>query len=452
MKGIVKRPGVPPLPEGFLESLAPLLLEEAQGFLQSYEKPYVRGLRLNPLKAPENPFVQYVSGVLQPVPWEKQGYYLEQESLAGAHPLHDAGAYYIQEPSAMAAVSVLDPKPGETILDLCAAPGGKSTQIAGRLGGKGLLVSNEPVYSRAQILSGNLERMGVTNALVTSELPERLAGRWPGMFDRILVDAPCSGEGMFRRHPETREAWTCQSPGGCASRQRDILRSAARMLKAGGFLCYSTCTFNSVENEGVVEGFLEEHADFAPVPFSLFTPEENRALQGYMHLFPHKVLGEGHFVALFQKKEEAQKERALEYKPFLGVDKVSGKAYEAFCAALGEKSFEATGMFGGQLVCAQDLPDISGLKVLRAGVHLGRAKGDIFVPDHAFAMAMKPPYEVKTFPLSLKEAGAYLHGEALPAPDDLLGWVLPTFAGMALGWGKASGGFVKNHYPKGLRK
>ena len=439
------------LPQGFAESLAPLLMEEMQDFLQSYEKPFQRGLRQNPAKVPEGGLPSWVDGLLAGVPWEREGLYITPDSAAGAHPLHEAGAYYLQEPSAMAAAAALHPLPGEWVLDLCAAPGGKSTQIAARMKGEGLLVSNEPVASRAQVLSGNLERMGVKHALVTCETPERLHHKWPGCFDRVLVDAPCSGEGMFRRHPETRLEWTQQTPLGCARRQAEILRHGAGMVRAGGVLCYSTCTFNIIENEGVVEHFLKEHPEFCLVPFAL-SPEMGTE-SGMLHLFPHRVAGEGHFVALMKKCGEAGENRAVRMNVLPAPDKASADAYHAFCRdILGGPEPEIAGLFAGRLVSSPMLPDISGLKVLRAGLHLGEARGRHFVPDHAWAMGMARPYPCPVFSVTKEEGMAYLRGETLPAPAGMKGWALPAFAGLALGWGKVSDGIMKNHYPKGLRR
>ncbi|MBO5502679.1 MAG: RsmB/NOP family class I SAM-dependent RNA methyltransferase, partial [Clostridia bacterium] len=222
-----------PLPIAFVRRIQEQLGPDAAAYFAAMEEPWHRGLRLNPMKPlpADHPLH---SDLLEPVPWHDGGWYLHNDSTLGAHPLHEAGAYYIQEPSAMTAVSVLNPQPGERVLDLCAAPGGKSTQIAGMLAGEGLLVCNEPVPSRAKILSRNIERMGIRNALVVSADPDQLCAKWQNCFDAILVDAPCSGEGMFRRHPETRLEWDEQSPAGCAARQTRILNAAVQMLKPGG--------------------------------------------------------------------------------------------------------------------------------------------------------------------------------------------------------------------------
>ena len=440
----------PPLPKEFVESLASLLKEETQDFLQSYDFPWLRGLRQSPRKVPEGGLGSWVEGLGDTIPWEKDGFYISLESAAGTHPLHEAGAYYLQEPSAMAAVAALAPKPGEWVLDLCAAPGGKSTQIAARMGGQGLLCSNEPIASRAQVLSSNVERMGVSNALVTCETPDRLSKKWPDAFDRVLVDAPCSGEGMFRRHPETRLEWTEQSPAGCARRQRDILREGAKMVKAGGILCYSTCTFNTVENEGVVESFLRETPEFSLVPFSL-SPDV-RTGSGMLHLFPHKVRGEGHFVALMKRQSGGEPMGTGSRSILPGPDKGTIAAYRAFCGEAGLAGPEPSGLFAGRLVSIASLPDISGLKVLRAGLHLGEMRGRHFIPDHAWAMSDQMPQSCPSLALTLPQAESYLRGEAMPAPENGRGWVLLRLAGLALGWGKIADGRVQNHYPKGLRR
>ena len=258
------------LPPAFADRMRAQLGEEAEAYFAALEMPYLRGLRLNPEKPVSDAALEAVGGVEDPVPWYPAlGRYLHRDSAAGADPLHEAGAYYLQEPSAMAPVSALVPKPGERVLDLCAAPGGKSTQIAAALAGEGLLVCNEPMPSRAKILSRNIERMGVTNALVVSTQPEALAARWAGAFDAVLVDAPCSGEGMFRRHPETRAEWTAAAPAGCAERQRRILACAATMLRPGGRLVYSTCTLSPEENEETMRWFLRDHSGFSACPFAL---------------------------------------------------------------------------------------------------------------------------------------------------------------------------------------
>lgn len=445
----------PALPPAFVSRMCAQLGEEADAYFAAMEMPCLRGLRLNPQKPVSGAALEAVGGVEEPVPWYPAlGRYLRNDSPAGADPLHEAGAYYLQEPSAMAPVSVLSPRPGECVLDLCAAPGGKSTQIAAALAGEGLLVSNEPVPSRARILSRNIERMGVPNALVVSAQPEALAARWGVLFDAVLVDAPCSGEGMFRRHPETRAEWNPASPMGCAERQRRILGCAAAMLRPGGRLVYSTCTLSPEENEETVRWFLREHPDFSAQPFSLSGDYGTLdAPEGMLRLYPHRVRGEGHFVACLRRAGDAPAADLM--KP--AAERLSPPApavraaYSAFAAPLRGLP-AANAQLGDALLCAPDLPPLDGVRVLRAGVQLGTLKGKVFAPDHALAMCLSPACGLPV--LALDRAGAlrYQSGEALPAPENMSGWALAVYEGLVLGFGKASGGQFKNHYPKGLRR
>ena len=426
-------------PAGWIEQLRPLLGDRLPDFLRSYDQPPVRGIRMRP-GLPPPPDAQ------GPIPWADNAYYLPLSSDAGAVPAHDAGAYYLQEPSARAAAAALRPAPGDRVLDLCAAPGGKSTQLAAMMGGRGLLICNEPVPARAQILSRNIERMGVTNAVVISAYPEDLSPRWPGFFHKILVDAPCSGEGMFRRHPETRQEWSAASPAGCAQRQGQILRCAARMLAPGGTLVYSTCTFNPTENEGVVQAFLYEHPDFSLTPIALPGLPEN---DGMLHLWPHEIQGEGHFVAQLQRRDDAAPPKLSPYhlpRP--------GKAEETQAADFLREHLidppRPNALFAGRLAQApEDLPPLDKIRVLRLGLQLGEMKGKVFIPDHAVAMAWPSR---RTLPVTADQARAYQQGEVLAVQDALRGFYVPTLDGLALGWGKASGGQLKNHYPKGLRR
>ena len=445
----------PALPPAFVSRMRAQLGEEADAYFAAMEMPCLRGLRLNPQKPVSDAALEAVGGVEEPVPWYPAlGRYLRNDSPAGTDPLHEAGAYYLQEPSAMAPVSVLSPQPGERVLDLCAAPGGKSTQIAAALAGEGLLVSNEPVPSRAKILSRNIERMGVPNALVVSAQPEALAARWGVLFDAVLVDAPCSGEGMFRRHPETRAEWNPASPMGCAERQRRILGCAAAMLRPGGRLVYSTCTLSPEENEETMRWFLQEHPDFSAQPFSLSGDYCTLdAPEGMLRLYPHRVRGEGHFVACLRRAGDAPAADLM--KP--AAERLSPPApavraaYSAFAAPLRGLP-AANAQLGDALLSAPDLPPLDGVRVLRAGVQLGTLKGKVFAPDHALAMCLSPACGLPV--LALDRAGAlrYQSGEALPAPEDMSGWALAVYEGLVLGFGKASGGQFKNHYPKGLRR
>ncbi|MBQ8200178.1 MAG: RsmF rRNA methyltransferase first C-terminal domain-containing protein [Clostridia bacterium] len=436
------------LPQAFIDRMAAQLGNELPAFLSSYDEPYARGIRFNPFKITKEAFEAVLGSDLQAcVPWEPTGRYLSLESRAGASVLHEAGAWYLQEPSAMIPAAVLAPEPGEHVLDLCAAPGGKSTQLGLRMAGKGLLVCNEPVPDRARILSRNIERMGIPNALVVNEYPDKLARVFEGSFDAIQVDAPCSGEGMFRRHPETRGEWTPEAPAGCAKRQAEILDSAAGMLRSGGRMVYSTCTLNPIENEETVNAFLQRHPEFVLVPFVL---PELSAPDGMLTIYPHRVRGEGHFVALLKKRGEGKPTLRSFGNRTCMPDKASKALLNGFAAGL-EANLAFTSVRNSEtlLCCLPEAPDWGRLNPLRRGLHLGQAKGKIFVPDHALAVSICPP-DVPRIALTEEQARQYQSGQTIPA--DGKGWVLACYEGVALGWGKVSDGVMKNHYPKGLRR
>ena len=426
------------LPQAFFDRMAALLVEEYPAFLASYDAPYARGIRFNPLK----PCAAWPPDVEDAVPWEPSGRYLSLNSPAGKLIQHEAGAYYLQEPSAMLPAAILDPRPGERVLDLCAAPGGKSTQLGARMAGQGLLVCNEPVLKRAQVLSQNMARMGVTNALVVSAMPAQLALRWPEAFDAVQVDAPCSGEGMFRRHPETRDEWTPESPAGCAKRQAEILDCAARLVRPGGRIVYSTCTLNPTENEDTVNAFCERHPDFSPQAFHLSGAD---APSGMLTCYPHRMRGEGHFAALLIRRDTGRRTDLPPDHSLRQPDKAQRRALADFLPP----APEPTALLGDTLVHLPDCPDLRGLKALRVGLHLGTLTGRVFKPDHAWAVSATPP-DVPRVTLSEGQARAYLAGETLPA--DGRGWALAAYEGLPLGWGKISDGVMKNHYPKELRR
>lgn len=428
------------LPEAFLQRMKNQLGEEYADFLKSLERPRAVALRFNPLKGdiPTLPFVR------EPVPWEEMGYYYDPDARPGLHVYHEAGVYYLQEASAMAPVALLSPQPGERVCDLCAAPGGKTTQIAGRMAGQGFLLCNEINPKRAKILSRNIERMGIAGALVTNEHPEVLAARFPGFFHRVLVDAPCSGEGMFRKEEAAVTDWSQETVEMCARRQREILRSAAKMVAPGGRLVYSTCTFAPEEDEMTVAAFLEEHPDFRPesVEAPWFTP----GAPGNYRMWPHKLLGEGHFAAVLRKTEG----EAGEVTPMKGEN--LPKQWQEFSKSVNITLPEGKGIpFGSSLYWAPAaLPELRGLKVLRPGLELGTVKKDRFEPAHALALWLKDCANTQDFPPDSQEMAAYLHGEVVPS--ERKGWCLVTTAGYSIGWGKGDGQVLKNHYPKGLRR
>ena len=428
------------LPEAFLERIHTQLGDEYEDFLKSLERPRAVALRFNPLKG-EQPKLPFVG---EPVPWEPAGYYYDPEARPGLHVYHEAGVYYLQEASAMAPVALLDPQPGEKICDLCAAPGGKTTQIAGRMAGQGFLLCNEINPKRAKILSRNIERMAVSNALVTNEHPENLAKRFGGFFDRVLVDAPCSGEGMFRKEEAAVTDWSVETVEMCARRQAEILHSAAKMVKPGGRLVYSTCTFAPEEDELAVAAFLEAHPEFAPEHLEApwFVAGEN----GSHRMWPHKLLGEGHFAAVLKKTDgedadidiptgEKLPKEWVSFSKELGLSLPAGKA-----VSFGQNLFWAP----------EDMPDIRRLKVMRPGLELGSVKKDRFEPTHALALWLKECKNVQDYAPDSAEMKEYIHGNVVPSC--LKGWCLVTAGGYSIGWGKGDGQVLKNHYPKGLRR
>ena len=626
------------LPEQFVNRMRKMLgEEELRAFLSSYDRPMARGLRVNPLKCPETQGRWLTDLVklydLRTVPWAvPYGYYYAEDLRPGRSPLHEAGLFYIQEPSAMAVAALSElvsdacgragdfgspsvPETeicaipadsdsflqedlqrlmrreefcqGEKVLDLCAAPGGKTTMLASAMRGRGLLVANEIDAGRARILSQNVERMGITNALVLNESPEELADRFPAFFDRVLVDAPCSGEGMFRREEQALSMWSEENIARCAARQAQILDCAAGMVKSGGFLIYSTCTFAPEEDEGSVAGFLGRHPEFSVVNVPALLGEERMrawgfdtgkpewagmrfdaaaiaaderedadgakglsrfadpdgegtrslnpdgeappcaGLAGTIRLWPHRLQGEGHFVAVLQKegmrsleavpagagmgtlpsgsgsaagrsaagagrgpesrtgRRAAQTDaddswvsaegRAGRGDSFRSSDRRDGKEnasdkeVSAFLSAfyaenitadlpgrLARESGSGLVRFGDALWLMPYRDEISteGLRVLRPGLQFGTVRKGRFEPDHALAMALHPGEAARVLDLAAgaPEASAFLRGESMPCDAALKGWTLVAIGGISAGWGKASGGILKNHYPKGLRR
>ncbi|CAM2957461.1 RsmB/NOP family class I SAM-dependent RNA methyltransferase [Paenibacillus sediminis] len=449
------------LPEAYREQMSSLLGEETKAFLDSYDSPRTQGLRINTLRTSlTSPIVEQIktSFGLKPVPWCPTGFYYEEQSRPGKHPYHAAGLYYIQEPSAMSAAELLAPNPGETVLDLAAAPGGKSTQIAARMQGQGLLISNEIHPQRAKILAENIERMGITNAVVTNAAPGELASRFPQAFDRIMLDAPCSGEGMFRKDPDAIKEWSIEHVHMCAARQWDIVQEALKMLKPGGTLAYSTCTFNTEENEEVIERILNAYPEM-----ELITSKR---------IWPHKDMGEGHFVALLRKSEASN--TLSDRRPATSSRKKSGRGKQPDAQTYWKEFLTWTKdelpgfipphgtpiLFGESLYLLPQSASLSlqeehlqGLKIPRAGLHVAELKKNRVEPAHALAMAIQPDAAARSISLDADSAEvmAYLRGETLQIEADMKGWTLVTVDGIPLGWGKASGGQLKNHLPKGLR-
>ncbi len=428
------------LPQKFIEKMQKQLPQnEWEAFFATYEnKPY-KGVRLNPLKGEREELQALLPFLGEQIAWEENGFYTDLEKL-GFSPFHAAGVFYSQEPSAMSAAPLLEVKAGERVLDLCSAPGGKGTQLACKMQGKGLIVLNEPVESRAKILLQNVERLGIKNAIVTCETPEKLAEKFVGYFDKILVDAPCSGEGMFRKNADEALAeWSEENVALCARRQSRILDSATKMLKAGGKLVYSTCTFAYEEDEGQVQAYLEAH------PFMRLVKQEK--------LYPHKIKGEGHFVALFSREDECESVTIREMKS--SVSSATAKVYKDFekgffFAPFAQNLHEVNGVL---YALPEGVFDWRGLQVLRVGVRLGEVKNGRFEPSHALATCVKKSECKNVVDLSQEDLrlDKYMRGETIEAnaPN---GWCVVCVEGYPLALGKVVNGVVKNHLPKGLRR
>lgn len=441
------------LPALFSEKMSVLLADEWPAFLDAYKEPFHAGLRFNPLKCKPLP----LPFLAEAIPWAENAFALLPGARPGRYPLHDAGAYYLQEPSAMAPAALLAPEPGERVLDLCAAPGGKSTQLAARMNGAGLLVCNEIHPKRARVLSSNIERMGIANALVLNEHPAKLAERFVAYFDRILVDAPCSGEGMFRKEEAAIEDWSPETVEMCAARQQEILNSAAQMLRPGGRLVYSTCTFSPEENEGVISAFLKSHPDFFVEPvnapwFDRGRPEwicePAAGVENCFRLWPHKLHGEGHFAAVLRRADGAGGCASSSAATVAMPRAIADLVRENQLPILPEQRVLA---FGDTFFLPpEELPSLDGLKVLRAGLELGEIRKERFVPAHALALWLRDFPEKLSLSSESPEIAAYLRGETLFGAQN--GWALLCVDGISLGWVRGSQGVLKNHYPKGLRR
>lgn len=457
------------LPKGFLTRMSGLMTpEEYEALLQSYTKPKYKGIRTNTLKCTPVEMTTRVPFDLEPVPWCPTGHYIEETIRPGKNPAYYAGLYYVQEPTAMTPAEALCPEPGDWVLDLCAAPGGKTTQLACKLSGEGLLVANEIVVGRAGILASNAERMGITNLMILNEFPERLVENFYEAFDKILVDAPCSGEGMFRKEPEALSGWSAERVEHCARRQEKILESMDKLLKPGGVLVYSTCTFAPEENECIVERLLAT-GNYQTEPLTMeglsdrgrpdWTEKGTTEVMDTLRIMPYHVKGEGHYVARLRKVGQTSDDSGFGRRKAKGKLKKMGKRdlvdYEAFAKEyLVGQTFDHLYGFGEKLYSlpqGMTADQLAGLRVLRPGLHLGDFKKNRFEPSHTLAMALKPEAYAQVHEVaSDDEAYAYLKGEPLVSKA-VKGWTLVCWQGYPLGFGKASQGIIKNHYPKGLR-
>lgn len=468
------------LPLAFMARMAELLDEEFPPFLAVLNQTPVPGLRVNTLKVSVDRFRSLSPWPLTPVPWCAEGFTLDRKANAGTHTFHDIALYYLQDASAMVVAALLDPQPGERILDLCASPGGKSTQIAALLAGDGVLVANEIDRTRTEVLRRNLERWGARNAVILNERPEHLAARWPGAFDRVVVDAPCSGEGMFRKNEEARYHWSEAHVAGCALRQGEILDDAAPLVRPGGRLVYATCTFAPEEDEGAIFAFLRRHPEYSLVQprwadgfahaetawagwplrddVVMLNHAEALHLDRAVRLWPHRLQGEGHFVAVMQRAGDAV---AASWTPARATRLAAADraAIEAFWQPMIARSLPERLLLHPLdtqitevVALPADAPDTAGLRTARAGWRLGTLQKGRFEPSHALAMGLSPGEVLNCLdePIGSEMVGRFMRGETLdaPGPD---GWVLITVEGFAVGWGKRSRDVIKNHYPKSLR-
>ena len=432
--------------DAFLKRIGEQLGGEYPAFMAAMGETPRSALRLNPLRPQGEAALEGELG--DPVPWEPWGRYALPGFKPGEHLAHFAGAFYSQEASAMAPARVLSPRPGERVLDLCAAPGGKSGQLAAMLEGRGALVSNEPDFHRAQILRGNLERLGAAAAAVVCALPQQLAQRWPAYFDAVLVDAPCSGEGMFRRDPQARAEWSPQRAAGCARRQREILAQAAAMVRPGGRLVYSTCTFNPQENRENVAWVLERFPDFQAGSFAL--PGVGASQDGCLELWPHRIAGEGHFVALLLRRGGERADWAAPAAPAPEAKRALALLKGALPGAWHAPFAQWDLSLRGEILTAQprELPRLEGVRTLSAGLALAQVGKGWVKPLHALAMAAPAGSLERVQAVDREQALTFLKGETLVTAQE--GWTLVTWQGLPLGWGKGVAGTLKNHLPKGL--
>jgi len=477
------------LPEKFISSMKAYYTSHPalswEDFYKSFSEIPRKGVRLNSLKVKKED-VPFFLSLQEKVPWSENGFYAE-DSAWGVSSYYHAGAFYIQEPSAMLPAEILAPKPGDRVLDLCAAPGGKATRLGEFLQNEGLLVANEISSERAKALLRNIELFGIENVVITNETPEKLSAAFSSFFDKILIDAPCSGEGMFRRDPQAIKSWEKYGPDFCRELQENILEQADRMLRVGGEMVYSTCTFNTVENEEQMDSFLERHPGYEVIkhPNIEGVLEANgRLFDGGMRIWPQNKGGDGHFCVHLRKIEEHNtknhsyypKKRKRNNNDRTYSARTAKEAFFLFCEEMMQKeAFEQYKntvqdrfyLFGDKIHLFPILPEsFDGLKVVKMGGFPGtvKRKGEqvIFIPSHSFAMTFSREQVKEKRYLSLQgddeRVGRYLFGETIFLKDEekesLIekGYFLLMIDGLPLGWGQRNGGSVKNEYPPAWRR
>ncbi len=446
------------IPEKFLSRMKNILGDEYDEFEAALSLPNVRGVRVNTTKISVDDFLASTSLALDKIPYLNDGFIPENAEGIGKSAEHHSGMFYVQDPGAMATVGALDIERGWRVLDACAAPGGKASQLASAVGDDGFLLANEFVPKRAKIIVGNFERLGIKNAVVTSLDTAKIAEMFSSYFDLVLCDAPCSGEGMFRKYDEAVSEWSEENVLACAKRQNEILENVQKCVKPGGYLLYSTCTYSVEENEGVVAEFLQNHPEFSLCEvrdeLKAVTSDGLGGMTAARRFYPHKSRGEGQFIALLKKDENCGNLPTILYKESV---KSPSKADEAVARAFLKDNLSTA--FSGRLIAvgeqialvSHDLP-LPPYSVFMAGVLLGEVKKGILFPHHQFFSAygtdMKRRVDLKK---GDARVGKYLRGEEIDTDCTESGWCSVTYEGASLGGGKISGGRVKNHYPKGLR-
>ena len=450
------------LPEEYTQRMKELLKDEFDNYMASFNDERLYGIRVNTLKMSVDDFYNKKLYELEPVQWCKEGFYYNGADVRPSKsPYYHAGLYYLQEPSAMSTAAVADIQPGERVLDICAAPGGKSTQAGAKLKGEGMLVTNDISTSRTKALLKNVELFGLTNAVVLNESPDRIADRFPMFFDKIIIDAPCSGEGMFRKDADVIKAWGKSMSDFCLSAQYEILEACARAVCDGGYIIYSTCTFDPAENENQIDTFLTRHPEFelCEIPPELgldrgraeWSKSGNSELKKCGRLWPHKTKGEGHFVAKMRKNGNGER---TEFDP-QPKKKIDGFEYfEEFIKNNINIEFNGNfDNFGEKLyLLPKGMPKLNGLRIVRNGWYIGDIKKKRFEPSQAFAMGLKKENVRLTQELGDYETAVkYLKGETLETDLKEDGWVLVTFDGLTLGWAKSQKGRLKNKYLPGWK-
>lgn len=429
-------------PTGFEEKYQRLLGKEAASFFSTFDQEPISAFRTNPLKEGQLTF----SNPISETNW---GYY---GKVSGKSPEHVTGLIYSQEPAAQMVAQVAHPHEGMRVLDLAAAPGGKSTHLLSYLNNTGLLVSNEINNKRSKILVENIERFGARNVLVTNESAERLAKVFSSFFDLIVLDAPCSGEGMFRKQPDAMDYWSLDYPAQCAALQREILEDAVKMLANGGELVYSTCTWAPEENEEIVAWLLDEFplelVDLSKINGmtpGIDYPETAR-------MYPHRFKGEGQFVAKFRFVGEHKLPKLKPARSNLTADQRSlWQTFQNEHLKVELKGDLQT--FGDQLyLLPLGLPDLSKIKIARNGLHLGTFKKKRFEPSFALGLALQPSEVKNKLELSQQDFEVYVGGETLQIKESLPnGWYQLIIHGNGLGFAKLANQTLKNYFPKGLR-